>query len=100
LDEQQRRTRGVFIFHEASRPYGNGRHFDSRMPTRARRIECRPSCVGYPDDLANCSIFLKKVHRDVTVAQQSTCVLQTRQDLSNTSSTKYSIRQICHKVED
>jgi hypothetical protein len=90
-DGYQCKTKEIFIAREASHGYSSARHFGSRTPTRVHHFENRASCTGSPDGQANCPTFQRKVHRDVTAVQLSTRVLQTRQCVSNTSSTQCGI---------
>jgi hypothetical protein len=48
-DGYQRKTKDIFIAHEASHDYSNGCHFSSRTPTQVRHFENRASCTGRPD---------------------------------------------------
>jgi hypothetical protein len=90
-DGYQRNTKEIFIAHEASHDYSNGRRFGDHTPTQVRHFKNRASCVGYPDGQANYPTFQRKVHRDVTIVQLSTRVLWTHQYVSNTSLTQCNI---------
>jgi hypothetical protein len=79
--------KGVFIAREMSWHYSNGRHLDSHSLAHVRHIENYASCAGYPNDQVNRLTFQRNVHRDVTVVQQWTRLLQTHQCVSNISST-------------
>jgi hypothetical protein len=82
----------IFITSEASRDYGNGCPFDSRVPTQVHHFGNRASCAGYPDGQANCLTFQRKVHRDVMAMQQATRVA----DLS--MYIEYIINPVHHRV--
>jgi hypothetical protein len=51
-DGYQRKTKEIFIVCEVLRRYSNGRHFDSRAPTRLRCFENCAYCTGYPHSQA------------------------------------------------
>jgi hypothetical protein len=67
----------IFIAREASRGYNNESHFGSHAPTRLRHFKNYASYTGYPDGQANCLTFQRKLHRDVTVVQLSTRVVDS-----------------------
>jgi hypothetical protein len=73
-DGYQRKMKEIFIAREASRGYSNGCHFGSRAPAQVRHFENHASCTGCPNGQVNYPTFQRKVHRDVTVVQQSTRV--------------------------
>jgi hypothetical protein len=76
-DDYQRKMKGVFICREVLRRYSDGHLFSPCAPTRVHRFDNRASCVGYPDGQDNYSTFQRNVHRDVTVVQLSTCVVDS-----------------------
>jgi hypothetical protein len=76
-DGYQHKTNGIFIAHEASHGYNNGRHFDSCAPTRVRCFENHASCTGCLGDQANCLTFQRNVHIDVMTVQLLTRVVDS-----------------------
>jgi hypothetical protein len=94
------RQKGVFIAHEASHRYSNGRPFDSRAPTRVRHFKNCASCIGYLGSQANCPTFQRKIHRrrDGRATNDTCCrlfnVYGTHHQFSVTSGGTY------QKIED
>jgi hypothetical protein len=92
-DGYQRKMKEIFITREASCGYNNGCHFGSRGPTRVHHFKNCASCIDYPDGQANCPIFQRKIHRDVTVVQLSTCVIDSSMCI------EYIINPVWHQVK-
>jgi hypothetical protein len=76
-DCYQRKIKEIFIASEVSRGYSNGHPFDSHVPTRVCHFKNHASCASYSDAQAKFLTFQRKVHKDVTVVQLLTHVVDS-----------------------